>query len=159
MHECIKTDIFFSNNKNKSVYIAFQSNDQKKAIWRGGQPAARSGQCPWAFPQVHGHTPDQTTLWKVTEIHTHTQDSHFPSFSCKQHECKSSSHSLQCLMLVYSWNVQFICWTAENWLHLCASVVSYYSLFMEINTVPNIRTRRATEQSPNTPAFLPWRKK
>lgn len=158
MHVCIKTDIFFSNNKSKSVYVALQSNDQKKAVWRGGQPAARSGQRPWAFPQVHGHTPDQTTFWKVTEIHTHKTHIFLlfraSSMSVRAHLIHSSAWCLFIAEMFSSFGELL-----KSGSTCVLDVVSYYSLFMEINTVPNIRTRRAAEQYPNTPAFLPWRKK
>lgn len=46
-----------------------QSHDQEETIWRGGQLTAGSGECARTFPQVYGHTSDQTAFREVTGSH------------------------------------------------------------------------------------------
>lgn len=132
--------------------VVFQSHDQKEAVRWGGQPAAGSRQCAWTFPQVHGHTADQTAFWEVFNMQTVTRVlvHHWHMWlhmvisiglsallKCVEHHgCKSSSFSVAsseldlCLQLKYSTARQLNCWkvvAAFGW-RCCA----YYILFMQI---------------------------
>lgn len=144
--KCSVSNIFSLFNNRNVCCFGFQSHDQKEAVWWGGQPAAGSGQCAWTFPQVHGHTPDQTAIWEVTEVHTLTPTHTALGLSIKALFTVASSEPVLCLQL----NIPpLVSRTVEKWLQYLdggilriASCLCRYSIHTHTHTTPQIQEHR-----------------
>lgn len=90
----------------------FQSHDQEEAVWGGGQLAAGSGQRARTFPQVYGHTPDQTAFREVTYTNEHTHTSHFIRYMCSS--LSSSSHGQSLVRISFLVATGWFLLTAEK---------------------------------------------